>query len=265
MLIAYGLQDDFEAARDVVLKLQPAHIESLPDMVSDLRNLAGTRRGRRKISAAPSDGQKKIGKTLARNYEIVEADMSEADRISEPRGRKRKSILQPKGGKFAQKAAYRKQTLRSNTRIWLQSIDDIEDSSSSGEDEEVYTAPDEMSLARIMPSPTRPQDKVQQRVQDKAIGAPLPSYYEPRGYGETWICPYDGCYHKVPNARDITSVNAIKDHFVADHAGAAQELINQESRPWVSVSHLLERVTGIASLQRADQQLGFRSRIVKKS
>lgn len=266
MLIAFGSQDDFVAARDIVLKLQPAHVESLPEIAPDLRNLAGTRKGRRKASATPSEEtHKQSGKAPAGNDETVEADTSDADRISKPRSRKRKSILQPKGGKFAQKAAYRKQTLRSNTRIWSQSTGGIEKFSSSGEDEEASIARDEVSLPRVMSSQSKPQDTVQQRVEDKAIGAPLPSYYEPRGYGETWICPYDGCYHKVPNTRDVASVNAIKDHFVANHAGTAQELINQESRPWVSVSHLLERVTGIASLQRADQQLGFRPRIVKKS
>ena len=64
---------------------------------------------------------------------------------------------------------------------------------------------------------------------------PLPSYYEPHGPGDTWQCPYDGCVYKVWDARKPASVEMIKKHFVTTHASNAEDLIYQESKPWVSV------------------------------
>lgn len=71
----------------------------------------------------------------------------------------------------------------------------------------------------------------------------LPAYFEPRGYGDEWKCSYDNCNHKVWEARHPDSVEMIKQHFLITHRGNAHDLINQESRPWLSVKYVSLYIT----------------------
>lgn len=64
---------------------------------------------------------------------------------------------------------------------------------------------------------------------------PIPSYYEPHGSGDTWMCPYQACSYQVWNAREAPSIQMIKEHFVETHASNAEDLVYEERRPWVSV------------------------------
>ena len=71
---------------------------------------------------------------------------------------------------------------------------------------------------------------------DFGIGdAPLRSYYEPHGPGDTWTCPYNGCSRKIWGARDVVFIDLIKKHFMETHAGKMADLINQEIRPEMSI------------------------------
>ena len=64
---------------------------------------------------------------------------------------------------------------------------------------------------------------------------PLPSYYDPDGPGGTWTCPYSSCNRKIWGARDVESIEMIKQHSVSTHAGKVVDLIHGEIRPWVSI------------------------------
>lgn len=95
---------------------------------------------------------------------------------------------------------------------------------------------------------------------------PLPSYYHLSGPGDSWTCPFDGCNHNIYDARTPESIDMIESHFIKIHAGNAEDLINQESRPWASVDNLLARVKGIASSKAkgASEQPGFPARVIRR-
>ena len=149
---------------------------------------------------------------------------------------KRKGILRPRNSQASKKFMSRKESLRSAKQGQTTPNEDVEgDSDDSAHD--------------LAEPPFPPQDPnestpmVKNSVVDNwrgdadttVVDQPLPSYYEPRGPGDTWTCPYDGCNLKVWEARTPASVAMIKEHFGKTHAGQAETLVNQESRPWVSV------------------------------
>ena len=155
--------------------------------------------------------------------------------------RKRKSNLRPRSNEYAKKSTGRLQSLRAS------------EEEQGNEDDEAQGAQIRMegSIPNrkrsdyadvFLPPPTalplKAQKKTPQKMEKEAhvkvANNPLPSYYEPRGPGDTWICPYDGCNKRVYQAKETYAVEMIKDHFVKTHANNAEDLINQESRPWTS-------------------------------
>ena len=226
-----------------------------------------------------------------RESTVVDLTEEDDDDIDSVTGHQRKSVLRPKSSKASKKFQGRHRNSLSTKEEWLYQGNDLEDPGDDGEDEPVPVSPT-VSMKNGLTNGTangtthKPQSTENGPKKSEwstGAGDPLPSYYEPRGPGDSWTCPYDGCVHQVWAAREPSSIEMIKDHFVKTHAGNAEDLITQESRPWASVeyvlpnqrpvsriansdSHLLERVKGIASLQAqvAPNQVGLPSRIIRR-
>ncbi|MCJ1281584.1 hypothetical protein MMC26_000904 [Xylographa opegraphella] len=204
--------------------------------------------------AQPDDGPRyeKVYQTVAkspapqrprRESMVNDPTEEEDDELDSVSGHHRKSVLRPKSSKASKKFMGRHRNSLSIKEEWLYQGNDAEDSGDIGEDVEAPVSPT-MSMKNGVtngtPNGTTKKPQLTEKSPKKSewattTGDPFPSYYEPRGPGDTWTCPYDGCVHQVWAARDPSSVNMIKDHFVTTHAGSAEDLINQESRPWVSV------------------------------
>ncbi|MCJ1431310.1 hypothetical protein MMC27_000661 [Xylographa pallens] len=178
---------------------------------------------------------------------VIDLTEEEDDDIDSISSHQRKSVLRPKSSKASKKFMGRHRNSLSIKEEWLYQGNDAEDPDDIGEDDEVPVSPT-MSMKNgltngVTNGTTNGTTKKPQLTENNSkksewstiTGDPLPSYYEPRGPGDTWTCPYDGCVHQVWDARASSSVDMIKDHFVKTHAGNAEDLINQESRPWVSV------------------------------
>ena len=169
---------------------------------------------------------------------IENSENEQSDYMSD--SHKRESILRPRSNRASKKFMSRRENTRSASKKEASQNDEIEDGDSC------IRVVDNLELA-TQPEPTRslpPQikKKTKKVAQSSKHGVwsndaktPLPAYYEPRGPGDTWICPYDGCMRKVWDARGAASVEMIKDHWVKTHANDAESLISEESRPWVSV------------------------------
>jgi hypothetical protein len=154
-----------------------------------------------------------------------------------PRKGKRKSMLRPRGTTASKKS----RALQVNQQA-------EPDPTSSDSDNSVEDA-NSSSVAYVMSSPGAHMDdrapksgQTGDTLAQSEGKVPLPSYYEPRGPGDTWTCPYDGCDHQVWDARAAESIKMISDHFEKVHEGAAEEVVNQESRPWVSVGYCCHRL-----------------------
>ena len=158
-----------------------------------------------------------------------------------PTGHKRKGALRPRSNQASKKFITRKESLRSATRTQQDRQEDVDDSENSASEPAASSSTSRnQSTSRASRSQTDAPRKnamaeTQALVEPQPADQPLPSYYEPHGPGDTWTCPYDGCNQKVWEARARTSVSMIKEHFIKTHAGQAEALVNQETRPWVSV------------------------------
>ena len=146
--------------------------------------------------------------------------------------RKRKSGLRLKSTKSS-KAATRKHFPQPYIQNKTSYINLSDDAVEMDEGLSMVTQPQNLDPLAQRTKRITPQDIGKTKL--RSGSNPLPSYYEPRGHGDKWECPFDGCNRQVWNARDAESVEMIKLHFVEFHASNAQDLIHQESRPWVSV------------------------------
>lgn len=157
--------------------------------------------------------------------------------------RKRKSVLRPAGCKSSKKAVGRRQSLRSDRKG-----DDSSESSHSIESPTpangIFTRADEekapnavtiSSVAALTPDSAFSDQPVRRTIVKISQHALPP--YEMQGFGDTWICQFDGCDYKVYNATKPESREIINSHF-ATHFEQAQEkldLIYKESRPYLPV------------------------------
>lgn len=156
----------------------------------------------------------------------------------------RTSLLRPKSNKVSKKFTSRRENLRSVAKgkttipIKLEEVSGSDTESDKditrdrSDTKDAVNHPNAMN-GEVKRSKTTP--KASTKTNENTTRSPLPSYYEPHGPGDTWTCPYNGCNHKVWDARALDSLNMIQDHFTDAHAGNVEELINMESRPWVSV------------------------------
>ena len=93
-----------------------------------------------------------------------------------------------------------------------------------------------------------------------------PLYCKPRGPGDMWFCPYDGCNRKVLEAKKPDSITLIKDHFSTAHAANVETLVNSECEPWVSVDHLVRKIKGIKPIRAlpASQGSEFSPHVIRR-
>ena len=159
--------------------------------------------------------------------------------------RKRKSILQPSGGKTARKAAGRRKSLLALDGPSGDSYKEEESDEHSrlseespiatlqtAEDLEFLTNPQEGSPEDAHGEKYLPRKYLELRV----VEYDLPST-EPQGPGDLWRCTFEGCFHRVHQASKPDGKARIMKHFKT-HAAQAQEKIDlalKESRPYLPV------------------------------
>ncbi|KAF2490126.1 hypothetical protein BU16DRAFT_586218 [Lophium mytilinum] len=89
------------------------------------------------------------------------------------------------------------------------------------------------------------------------ISSPLPSYAS-NGPGDSFMCTFDGCTHKVYGASTETGKTLIKEHF-QEHASRRQErleiVISEEQRSRLPVSNLIKRIREMTESQQTAFQL----------
>ena len=245
LLISDAHQDEFTIIEAIVLEEQAHNHDSDVEIIENasvtltksIANEKGTGLSFNQESANQHEDAISINDTSAEDEPKDEALVMNNN--TRP---KRKSGLRPKGNKSS-KATARKQSLRFTIPNKDTYIDLAEDTASAMDVDEFPS----INTQQRDSSPTIQLTKDRQttalrglqRTESRTMQNPLPSYYEPRGHGDTWSCPYDGCNRLVWNARDAESIEMIKLHFVEFHANNAEDLINQESRPWVSVEYVL--------------------------
>ncbi|MCJ1480217.1 hypothetical protein MMC06_000371 [Schaereria dolodes] len=164
------------------------------------------------------------------------------DRYGSINPRKRKSNLRPKSNKSAKKGTGRREPVRSDQKEQQSNVNGAHNSQTptaeSSIEENSTPQSDVLSAPHVTPLVLTGQKnslrKKEGAPQMTFVQEPLPSYYVPRGPGDTWICPYDGCNQRVYQAKEAYAVQMIKNHFAKIHAGKAEDLINQEARPWIS-------------------------------
>lgn len=171
----------------------------------------------------------------------------EEDQVPNVLTRKRKSILQPSGGKTARKAAARRKNLLAMDEPFEGSLGEVENDEylqisegspiatiRTAEDLELLTnppregSPDHAHSLKYLP---------RKYLELRVVEYDLPSS-EPQGPGGLWTCSFEGCFHRVHGASKTEDGKArIMEHFKT-HATQAQEKIDlalNESRPYLPV------------------------------
>ncbi|KAM0800179.1 hypothetical protein BDR22DRAFT_821937 [Usnea florida] len=170
--------------------------------------------------------------------------------------RKRKSILQPSGGKTARKAAGRRKSLLALDGPSGDSYKEEESDEHSrlseespiatlqtAEDLEFLTNPREGSPENARGEKYLPRKYLELRVVEYDLPSP-----EPQGPGDLWRCTFEGCFHRVHQASKPDGKARIMKHFKT-HAAQAQEKIDlalKESRPYLPVNNLVRRLQAFA-------------------
>ena len=91
---------------------------------------------------------------------------------------------------------------------------------------------------------------------------------EPQGPDGLWICPKPECGYLVHNAEEDEGRELIKGHY-KEHASRTQEqlnrikLVKQESRPHLSVSHLLEKLQQLGEDEFKKEKLEINGKVVQ--
>ena len=219
-------QEDFAILNDIVMEAPKGTIETQPE--------DGPRYERvYQVEVKSSEPQRARRETM-----VADLSEEEDDDMDSGSSHQRKSILRPRSSKASKKFMSRHRNSLSLKEEWLYQGNDSEDLDGN-EEHDCMVVPPATGIKNGITNGTtnRYADKDSPKTSEwsNSTGGPLPSYYEPQGDGENWTCPYDGCMHKVWAARESSSLDMIKDHFVETHAGNAEDLIYQESRPWVSV------------------------------
>ena len=171
---------------------------------------------------------------------------SDEDGIPNVLTRKRKSILQPSGGKTARKTAGR--------RMSLHAVDGLLGSSHRDEEVDEDTQFPEGSPIRTIRSADNLELITNPPVEGSATDAHGPRYLpqkylelsvveydlpttESQGPGDLWTCTFEGCFQQVHEASKSDGKARIVEHFKT-HAIQAQEKIDlalNESRPYLPV------------------------------
>lgn len=219
---------------------------------SDNRDSSKKRKSQSPHTEGPKDKKTRKGKAAAQTESHLpetpplkhfqDSISSDEDDVPNVLTRKRKSILQPSGGKTAQKAADRRKNLLAANGPHKGSHGDAESDEDShlseaspittmrrAEDLELLTnsSPDENHHPKYFP---------RKYLELRVVEYDLPST-EPQGPGDLWTCTFEGCSHRVHGASKPDGKAIIMEHFET-HATQAQEKIDlalNESRPYLPV------------------------------
>ena len=176
--------------------------------------------------------------------QVPDALSSDEEDLPNVLTRKRKSILQPSGGKTARKAAGRRKSLlalggstEGSRRVEINEEDSqcsgrspITTIRTAGELELLTNPPREGSPAHGLRY--LPQKYLELRLVEYGLPSP-----EPQGPGDLWSCTFEGCFCRVHQASTLDGKARIIEHFKT-HATQAQEKIDlalNESRPYLPV------------------------------
>ena len=169
------------------------------------------------------------------------SDDTELDSVdSGPKSRKRKarSVLRPKSSKSAKKAMRRRSNVDEAHNVEEHDTsDNAEEKNYHVRKGDIAKHPSPMLPAaqgQISESKAHPKARTKKPGDLECMGEPLPSFYETRGLTDTWKCPYSVCNVTYQHAKSTQSIERIKNHFVNAHASNAEDLVNQELRPWIS-------------------------------
>ncbi|CAF9943401.1 MAG: hypothetical protein ALECFALPRED_000294 [Alectoria fallacina] len=179
------------------------------------------------------------------NLDAVSSD-EEEDGVPNVLTRKRKSILQPSGGKTARKAAGRRKSLlavdRSNEGSYGEKENDEDSQLCEGSPITTIRTAEELELSTNPPRERSPGDNggpkylPRKYLELRVVEYDLPST-KPQGPGDLWTCIFEGCLYRVHEASKAEGKARIMEHFET-HATHAQQKINlalNESRPYLPV------------------------------
>lgn len=171
---------------------------------------------------------------------------SDEDGLPNVLTRKRKSILQPSGGKTARKAAGRRKSFLAVDNLIEGSHEEEgndEDSQfSEGSPIRTIRTAEDLELLTNPPGEGSPDDAngpkylPRKYLELRVVEYDLPST-EPQGPGNLWTCTFEGCFYRVHEASKPDGGARIVEHFKS-HATRAQEKIDlalNESRPYLPV------------------------------
>ena len=166
--------------------------------------------------------------------------------------RKRKSILQPSGGKFSRKATARKRGLAeaqgTQSQEEEEEEDDDDDEYHDGQnvnEESLITTIRNAKDLRLLTNPhplfssdgtLSPKFLPRKYLELKVVEYILPSHM-PQGPSDLWTCTFEGCLYRVHEASQSNGKKRVREHF-STHASQAQgkiELALNESRPYLPV------------------------------
>ena len=248
-------QDDFSNAAARIPAKEPTALQSIEN---------NSDRPRKRKSQSPEDSEasapkrRKRGRPRSSEIQHPHTPITDCNPGISPSGddergaipnvvtRKRKSILQPSGGKYSKKAAGRRKGPAAMT-----SANDSQaasDEELAADDSPITTLRNAKDLKLLTNPPTNrltpdpddhpPSPKFLPRkyLELKVVSYDLPST-DPQGPGDLWTCTFEGCYHRVHEASTAAGKKRIKEHFKT-HATQAQEkidLVLDESRPYLPV------------------------------
>ena len=219
-------------------------------------------RPRKRKSQSPEDSEanapkrRKRGRPRSSEMERPQTPITDSNPGISPSGddrdvtfnvvtRKRKSILQPSGGKYSKKAAGRRKGPAAATST--NDSQEVSDDDLAADDSPITTLRNAKDLELLTNPPTNrstpdpdhpPSPKFLPRKYHelKDVQYDIPST-DPQGPGDLWTCTFEGCYHRVHEASTAAGKKRIKEHFKT-HATQAQEkidLVLDESRPYLPV------------------------------
>lgn len=238
---------------------------ALTSASSEKRDSSNKRKSQSPHAEGPKDKKTRKGKVAAevvenhatetpQSKQVLDALSSDEDGVPNVLTRKRKSILQPSGGKTARKAAGRRKSLldlggsmRSSRRA---EVNEEDSQFSEGFPITMIRTAGELELTTNPPregSPDGPRYLPQKYLELRVVEYGLPSP-EPQGPGDLWSCSFEGCFCRVHQASTPDGKARIMEHFKT-HATQAQEKIDlalNESRPYLPVNNLVRRLQAFA-------------------
>lgn len=174
----------------------------------------------------------------------VDGDDDDGPALPHQRGRKRKSILQPKGSKFSRKAAGRRNSLRA-----VRTQDDGDDGENMGD---VFPTAIATTIVATQ-NHNKHQPHSDATISELPHHEYLPNPYTeiklvrydlptnlPQGPGDLWSCEFGGCTKRVYEGSTKKGEQKIKEHFQEHEASAKEkiDLVMNERRPYLPVEQV---------------------------